>query len=107
VAQTKWVEEVSRLGREKQKQFIRYFNHLLQQALHLRVLGDRHLIGEKEKDFADRLNRIAGVEQQEAIIQELDRAHYQIERNANAKILFHALTIKLYHIIQDKVVFLT
>lgn len=107
VAQTKWVEEISRLGREKQKQFLRYFNHLLQQALHLRVLGDRHLIGEKEKDFADRLNRIAGIEQQEAIIQELDKAHYQIERNANAKILFHALTIKLYHIIQDKVVFLT
>lgn len=107
VAQTKWVEEISKLGREKQKQFLRYFNHLLQQALHLRVLGDQHLIGEKEKDFADRLNRIAGIEQQEAIIRELDKAHYQIERNANAKILFHALTIKLYHIIQDKVVFLT
>jgi DNA polymerase-3 subunit delta' len=107
VAQTKWVEEISKLGREKQKQFLRYFNHLLQQALHLRVLGDQHLIGEKERDFADRLNRIAGIEQQEAIIRELDKAHYQIERNANAKILFHALTIKLYHIIQDKVVFLT
>jgi DNA polymerase-3 subunit delta' len=36
----------------------------------------------------------------------LDRATYYIERNANAKILFHALTIKLYHIIQDKIVFL-
>lgn len=107
VAQTKWVEEIGRLGREKQKQFIRYFNHLLEQAIHLRVLGDRHLMGEKEKDFADRLNRIAGVEQQEAIIRELDKAHYQIERNANAKILFHALTIKVYHIIQDKVVLLT
>ena len=107
VAQTKWVEEISKLGSEKQKQSLRYFNHLLQQALHLRVLGDQHLIGEKEKDFADRLNRIAGIEQQEAIIRELDKAHYQIERNANAKILFHALTIKLYHIIQDKVVFLT
>lgn len=107
VAQTKWVEEISRLGREKQKQFIRYFNHLLEQAVHYRLLGDKHVIGEKEKDFADRLNRIAGVEQQEAIVRELDKAHYQIERNANAKILFHALTIKLYHIIQDKVVFLT
>lgn len=106
VAQTKWVEEISRLGREKQKQFIRYFNHLLEQAIHFRMLGDQHVMGEKEKDFADRLNRIAGVEQQEAIIRELDKAHYQIERNANAKILFHALTIKLYHIIQDKVVFL-
>ena len=43
---------------------------------------------------------------QEAIVQELDKASYYIERNANAKILFHALTIKLYHIIQDKIVFL-
>jgi len=37
----------------------------------------------------------------------LDRAAYYIERNANSKILFHALTIKLYHVIQDKIVLLT
>jgi DNA polymerase III subunit delta' len=105
VAQTKWVEEISRLGREKQKQFVRYFIHLLEQALHLRIRGSEHLISEKERDFAERLNKIAGIEQQEAMVNELDQAHYQIERNANAKILFHALTIRLYHIIQDKVVF--
>ena len=106
VAQTKWVEEVSRLGREKQKQFLRYFNHLLEQAIHYRIMGDRHIMAEKEKDFAERLNKIAGIEQQKAIIEELDRASYYIERNAHGKILFHALTIKLYHIIQDKIVFL-
>ena len=52
-------------------------------------------------------NKIAGIEQQQAIVEELDRAVYYIERNANSKILFHALTIKLYHIIKDKIVFLT
>lgn len=106
IAQTKWVEETSRMGREKQKQFLRYFNHLLQQAIHYRILGNQHIIGEKERDFAERLNKIAGIEQQQAIIEELDRASYYIERNANGKMLFHALTIKLYHIIQDKIVFL-
>ena len=114
IAQTKWVEEIGRLGREKQKQFLRYFNHLLEQAVRLRVLSDNtnplqagiH-IPEKEKDFAERLNKIAGIEQQQAIIEELDKASYYIERNAHGKMLFHALTIKLYHIIQDKVVFLT
>lgn len=122
VAQTKWVEEISRLGREKQKQFLRYFNHLLEVAVHERVNprsdrpgqtgsgpsdGDRQT-GDRqtELDFAIRLNKIAGIEQQQAIIEELDRATYYIERNANAKMLFHALTIKLYHIIQDKIVFL-
>jgi DNA polymerase III subunit delta' len=124
IAQTKWVEEISKLGREKQKQFLRYFNHLLEQAVRLRVMtssqpspkekesdSDRLKftanIPEKERDFADRLNKIAGIEQQQAMVEELDRATYYIERNANAKILFHALTIKLYHIIRDKIVFLT
>jgi DNA polymerase III subunit delta' len=32
----------------------------------------------------------------------LDKAAYYIERNANAKMLFHALTIRLYHIISNK-----
>lgn len=107
VAQTKWVEEISRLGREKQKQFLRYFNHLLEQAILLRATGDAPGAFGTERDFAERLNKIAGIEQQQAIIEELDRASYYIERNANGKILFHALTIKLYHIIQDKIVFLT
>jgi len=106
VAQTKWVEEISRLGREKQKQFLRYFNHLLEQAVLLRAMGHAPGAFGTEKDFAERLNKIAGVEQQQAIIEELDRASYYIERNANGKMLFHALTIKLYHIIQDKIVFL-
>src|SRR5688572_27724934 len=107
VAQTKWVEEISRLGREKQKQFLRYFNHLLEQAIRVQAMGPGNIIlPENERDFALRLNKIAGIHQQQAIIEELDRAAYQIERNANAKILFHALTIRLYHIIQDKIVFL-
>jgi DNA polymerase-3 subunit delta' len=46
------------------------------------------------------------MEQQEAIVNELDQAVYFIERNANAKMLFHALTIKLYHIISNKSVIL-
>ena len=106
VAQTKWVEEISRLGREKQKQFLRYFNHLLEQAILLKATGNTPGAFGTERDFAERLNKIAGIEQQQAIIEEIDKASYYIERNANGKMLFHALTIKLYHIIQDKIVFL-
>lgn len=99
-AQVKWVDDASKLGRERQKQFLRYFNHLLEQAIRLQVMGEQHFaLPENEKDFAGRLNRIATLEQQQAMIQELDNAIYYIERNANAKLLFHALTIKLYHII--------
>jgi DNA polymerase-3 subunit delta' len=59
------------------------------------------------KDFALRINKIAGVGQLEAIVQEIDKATYYIERNANAKMLFMALVIKFYHIIQNKTLILT
>ncbi|MES2328349.1 MAG: hypothetical protein V4539_02025 [Bacteroidota bacterium] len=107
IAQVKFTEDVSKLGREKQKQFLRYFNHLLEQSIRIKVLGvDNILLGDNEKDFAQRLNKIASVSQQQAIIEELDRAAYYVERNANAKMLFQALTIKLYHIIQNKTLIL-
>jgi len=108
VSQIKFTEEVSKLGREKQKQFLRYFNHLLEQSIRIKVLGaDNIALAGNEKDFAQRLNKIASVSQQRAIIEELDKASYYIERNANGKMLFQALTIKLFHIIQNKVAICT
>ncbi|GAC1444328.1 MAG: DNA polymerase III subunit delta [Sediminibacterium sp.] len=108
IAQVKFTEELSKSGREKQKQFLRYFNHLLELCIRIRVLGpDQLVLSEHEKDFALRLNKIASVSQQQAIIEELDRASYYIERNANGKMLFQALTIKLYHIIQNKTLILS
>jgi DNA polymerase-3 subunit delta' len=108
VAQVKWIEEISKLGREKQKQFLRYFNHLLEQAVRMQIMQAEDLpYPDNEKDFARRLNKMTGIGQQRAIIEELDKASYYIERNANAKMLFHALTIKLYHIIADKSLILT
>jgi DNA polymerase-3 subunit delta' len=107
VAQSKWVEETSKMGREPQKQFLKYFNHLLEQSIRLKILGkDLHLDPDL-KDFALRINKIAGVGQLEAMIQELDKAVYYIERNANPKMLFMALGIKFYHIIQNKTLILT
>ena len=103
VAQVKWVDAISQLGREKQKQFLRYFTHLLEQSVRLRTMGEEHLpLTGAEKDFAVRLNKLCDINQQQAITEELNRASYYIERNANAKMLFMALTIKLYHIIANK-----
>ena len=82
-----------------------FFNHLVEQCVRLRIIGeDGNLLAGAEKDFAERLNKITSVTQQQAIITELDNATYYVERNANAKMLFHALTIKLHHIIINKVV---
>lgn len=102
IAQVKWVDQASALGREKQKQFLRYFTHLLEQSIRLRTMGEENLpLTGAEKDFAMRLNKLCDISQQQAITQQLDEAAYHIERNANVKMLFMALTIKLYHIIAN------
>lgn len=104
VAQVKWIEETAKIGREKQKQFLKYFTHLLQQSLRLRLINPINNKPETNNavDFAQRLNKLCTISQQQAIINELDKAAYYIERNANAKMLFHALSIRIYHIISNK-----
>ena len=102
IAQVKWVDSISALGREKQKQFLRYFTHLLEQSIRLHTMGEDNLpLTDAEKDFAQRLNKLCNISRMQAITQELDSAAYYIERNANAKLLFMALTIKLYHIVAN------
>ena len=103
VAQVKWIDETAKMGREKQKQFLKYFIHLLEEAVRIRVIATTDNEQQTTNtDFAHRLNKICDLSQQEAIITELDKASYYIERNANAKMLFHALSIRLYHIINNK-----
>jgi DNA polymerase-3 subunit delta' len=102
-AQLKWVEDISRIGREKQKTFLKYFVHLLEQAMRTNFLPEAFLetIPEKDMDFSLRINKICTFEAQQAMVEELEKAAYYIERNAHAKMLFHALTIRFFHIIKD------
>ena len=107
IAQVKAIEEISRLGRERQKQFLKHFTHQIEQAVRLQVADERLKdtlllsMSATEQDFVTRLNKAMSLEQKEALAEELDKAAYHIERNANAKILFHALTIKIFHIVRN------
>ena len=102
-AQVKWIDEMGLMGREKQKQFLRYFIHLLSLAVKWQFINEREdaFLPDNKKDFAVRINKMCTLEAQEAMISELNDAVFYIERNAHAKMLFHALTIRLYHIIKD------
>jgi DNA polymerase-3 subunit delta' len=110
IPQGKVIEEIARLGREKQKQFLRYFTHLIEQAVRLQVSGEAvatslaQALPPNELDFITRLNKAMSLEQKEAVAEELDKAAYYIERNANAKILFHALSIRIFYIVKNNVV---
>jgi DNA polymerase III subunit delta' len=110
IIQVKIIEEIARLGREKQKQFLKHFTQQIEQAVRLQAADEGMItqilasLSPAEKDFTGRLNKAMSLEQKEALAEELDKATYYIERNANAKILFHALTIKIFHIVKNNVV---
>jgi DNA polymerase-3 subunit delta' len=101
VAQVKIVDDLSKHGREKQKQFLKYVIHLLEESIRLSVFnGKQEHLHEQERDFTAKLNKLTAFQQQEAMIRELEQAIYYVERNANAKLLFMALTIKFSHLIK-------
>jgi DNA polymerase-3 subunit delta' len=102
-AQLAFADEMNKMGREKQKHLLRYFIHLLELSIRTRILGANLVpMADAELDFTARINKISSVSQQEAMVTEMDKAIYYIERNANAKMLFQALSIKLFYIIQQK-----
>ncbi|ASZ10486.1 DNA polymerase III subunit delta' [Chitinophaga pendula] len=100
-----WIENISsaKMGREKQKQFLRYFINLLEHTVRLQYLDKAQLaFSDDEVDFAAKLQKLANLQQIEQICTALDNACYYIERNANGKILFHALSIQLQYIFRKK-----
>ncbi|WP_336515236.1 hypothetical protein [Pollutibacter soli] len=101
VTQVRLADELNKLGREKQKQFFSYMIHLVEQSMRFAALKKHqdHL-QEKEQEFTDRFSVMTSFFQQEAIISELEKGIYYIERNANFKLLFVAMSIKFSHIIK-------
>ena len=55
IAQTKWVEEISKLGREKQKQFLTLFQSFAGAGHPVRNSSgnETNYLPEKERDFAE------------------------------------------------------
>ncbi len=99
-AQMKWIDAMSKTGREPQKQFLQYFTQLIQQSIRLSSVPSTD---NNNSDFAHKLAKLCDVAQLAVIIEEIEKAIYYIERNANPKMLFHALTIKIYHVIKHRV----
>ena len=105
----KWVDEVQKLGRERQKLLLKQFLQLIEMAIRVKIsgiAGPANAENELKVELAGKLEKKFDAGQLEAIARELSDASYYIERNANAKMLFTALTIKLYYIITNKSVIL-
>ncbi|TRZ46046.1 ATP-binding protein [Robertkochia solimangrovi] len=100
---TAWSDEISKTGRETQKKFLEYCINVFRQALMLNYNAGSLSYMEFESGFD--LHKFAPFvhgNNIQAIFKELEDASYHIQRNANAKIVFTDLSIKLTRFLHMK-----
>ncbi|MBI9067917.1 MAG: DNA polymerase III subunit delta' [Salinivirgaceae bacterium] len=92
----KWVDEISRLGREKQKAFLTYSLRMVRENLIInQKLGENSRLTDDEGSFASKFSNFIHPANAPILSMEIDRAYMHISRNANAKVVFLDLCIKL------------
>jgi DNA polymerase-3 subunit delta' len=99
-----FTEEVAKWGRENQKNFLKYgINFLRECSLLLSGADDLVKLPTDTLSIAVKLTtNVLNLAMVEALISELEQAHYHIERNANPKILFLDVSLQLVKIIKFK-----
>mgnify|MGYP001268164972 FL=1 len=100
---TDWVDEISKLGRERQKVFLQYALHMTRESLVRNFASNdlQRLRGE-EQDFTQKFSPFIHENNAVELIEVLEKAHYDIGRNASAKILFTDLSLKLVLLLRIK-----
>ncbi len=99
-----FTDDAAKWGRENQKNFLKYGINYLRECC-LLISGGADLVKlppltlETAKNLS---NKVLTLPMAEAIIGELEKAHYHIERNANPKILFLDVSLQLVKIIRFK-----
>lgn len=96
-----FVDVLSKLGRENQKNMLRYGVQLIRECI-MMLAGAESLVHlpSLELDFVKNFSRQLDLAKCEALINELEKAHYHIERNANPKILFLDVSLQFVKILK-------
>lgn len=89
-------DNLGMLGKEKQKMFLRYALHMFRQSLLLNY-GTTQLsrTSKEEDDFLKNFAKFITGNNINGFVETFNDAHYHIDRNAHAKILFTELTFKV------------
>ncbi|WP_374948513.1 ATP-binding protein [Mucilaginibacter sp.] len=101
----KFVDSTAKMGRENQKNFLRYGTSFLRECCLLRSGAERIVkLPEQEMETARKMSAVMDIAQAQTIINELEKAHYHIERNANPKILFLDVSLQIIKVLNLKIV---
>ena len=100
---TDWVDEISKIGRERQKAFLQYALYMLRESL-VRNFASNELqkIRGGEQDFIQKFSPFIHENNAIELMDALEEAYFDIVRNASAKILFTDLSLKLVLLLRIK-----
>ena len=98
----KWVEDMGKTGREQQKNFLLFTQHLLAHAMRMTMIpGHKPALPEDEAVFAGKLaQRQFSPDVFRAMDDAINKTVYHIERNAHSKTQLLFLSIQMQHLIQ-------
>ncbi|RYU89317.1 hypothetical protein EWM62_13360 [Mucilaginibacter terrigena] len=100
-----FVDQMAKMGRENQKNFLRYGTSFIRECTLLRAGAERIVkLPEQEMETAKKMSAVINNAMAQAIITELEKAHYHIERNANPKILFLDVSLQIIKVLNLKTV---
>jgi DNA polymerase-3 subunit delta' len=100
-----FVDQASKMGRENQKNFLRYgISFLRECCLLLSGAGSLVHLPAQELETAQKMTAVMIVDEAAAIITELEKAHYHVERNGNPKILFLDVSLQIIKILSFKTI---
>jgi DNA polymerase III subunit delta' len=98
-----FVDQFAKLGRENQKNFIRYgISFIRECCLLMAGAGELVHLPPNELETAQKMTNVMNTAQAQAISEELEKAHYHVERNANPKILFLDVSLQIIKVLKFK-----
>jgi DNA polymerase III subunit delta' len=98
-----FVDQASKMGRENQKNFLRYgISFIRECCLLMAGAGTLVHLPAQELETAQKMTNVMNTAMAQAISTELEKAHYHVERNANPKILFLDVSLQIIKILNFK-----
>jgi DNA polymerase-3 subunit delta' len=91
-----WADRFQDLGKEEQKNLLRYGLHIFRNALAIQMQAeDTVRLDTQTKTFAQNFAKVLTLQNTEVFLKLFDEAYFHIERNANVKILFLDLSLQI------------
>lgn len=99
-----WVEQITKLGREQEKHFLEFCLRQLRENFALNASQNPNLayLTNQEEEFAAKFHQFIHSGNIAQLYNEINQAHYHIERNGYDKIIFMDLGLKITKLLRKK-----